>query len=826
MWAKQSTAATLIIGPILDSTGAEYASAVIGDISLSKNGATLTALAAAATLTYIANGQYTLVLTTGNTDTLGRAQFTCNKSTYQMPPVEMMIVAAAVYDTLVTNGTLASTTSGRTIVVDASGLADANAVKIGPSGSGTAQTARDIGASVLLSSGTGTGQLSFTSGILKVDVDTIKTNPVVNGGTVTFPTGATLASTTGAVGSVTGAVGSVTGAVGSVTGNVGGNVTGSVGSVVAAVSLSAGDSQIIQTGTASAGGALTITIATAVGTTADLIGCVIKITSGTGANQERIITGYVNATKVVTVNYAWVTTPDATSVYAILFANAPKVDSSLKISGVVLADTITTYTGNTVQTGDSFARIGATGSGLSSLAPASTALSTAQWTNTLATNLGTLASHDPGVTLGTSTLTQTQVTGGAYALNNASFAFASGLDFTATQKTSIGTAVAASAVASVTGAVGSVTGNVGGNVTGSVGSIASGGITSASYAAGAINAAAIADGAIDRATFAADTGLQTIRSNTAAAGGATSITLDAGASAVDSYYVNDLIVLTGGTGAGQARFITAYVGATQVATVAAWSTNPDNTTTFAILPFDSIPGATAPTTAQIVTAIMTDLLSGTNYNTVGSFGKLLKDDIDAAVSSRMATYTQPTGFLAATFPTTVASTTNITAASGVAVSSIGANVITAASIAADAITDAKVAADVTIASVTGAVGSVTGTVGGIAGTTQTLDALQTAMNSTHGAGSWATATGFAVAGDAMTLTSAYDFSKGTAAMAEAYAANGVAPTPVQALYAIHQMLMTFSIAGTSMTVKKLDGSTTAFVVTLNDGTSPTGATRA
>jgi hypothetical protein len=36
-------------------------------------------------------------------------------------------------------------------------------------------------------------------------------------------------------------------------------------------------------------------------------------------------------------------------------------------------------------------------------------------------------------------------------------------------------------------------------------------------------------------------------------------------------------------------------------------------------------------------------------------------NLDAAISSRMATYTQPTGFLAATFPTTVASTTNITA---------------------------------------------------------------------------------------------------------------------------------------------------------------------
>ncbi|MES2342305.1 MAG: hypothetical protein V4597_11550 [Pseudomonadota bacterium] len=53
----------------------------------------------------------------------------------------------------------------------------------------------------------------------------------------------------------------------------------------------------------------------------------------------------------------------------------------------------------------------------------------------------------------------------------------------------------------------------------------------------------------------------------------------------------------------------------------------------------------------------------------------------------------------------------------------------------------------------GTIATVTGNVGGIAGTTQTLDALQTALASAHGAGSWATATGFAVAGDAMTLTS-------------------------------------------------------------------------
>lgn len=111
MLAKQSTALTLVVGPILDSTGAEYASAVIGDLSISKNGGTLTALASAASLTYIANGQYTLVLTTGNTDTLGAFQITCNKATYQMATVERQVVASAVYDILVTNGTIASQTN-------------------------------------------------------------------------------------------------------------------------------------------------------------------------------------------------------------------------------------------------------------------------------------------------------------------------------------------------------------------------------------------------------------------------------------------------------------------------------------------------------------------------------------------------------------------------------------------------------------------------------------------------------------------------------------------------------------------------------------------
>lgn len=64
-------------------------------------------------------------------------------------------------------------TAGRPLVVDANGLADATMVKAGPTGAATALTARDIGASVLLSSGTGAGQLDFTAGIAKSNLTQI-----------------------------------------------------------------------------------------------------------------------------------------------------------------------------------------------------------------------------------------------------------------------------------------------------------------------------------------------------------------------------------------------------------------------------------------------------------------------------------------------------------------------------------------------------------------------------------------------------------------------------------------------------------------------------
>lgn len=66
----------------------------------------------------------------------------------------------------------------------------------------------------------------------------------------------------------------------------------------------------------------------------------------------------------------------------------------------------------------------------------------------------------------------------------------------------------------------------------------------------------------------------------------------------------------------------------------------------------------------------------------------------------------------------------------------------------------------------------------------------------------------------------------TTQMTEAYAADGTAPTLAQALFLIQQSLHEFAITGTTRTVKKLDGSTTAATFTLDDDTSPTSTTRA
>jgi hypothetical protein len=72
-----------------------------------------------------------------------------------------------------------------------------------------------------------------------------------------------------------------------------------------------------------------------------------------------------------------------------------------------------------------------------------------------------------------------------------------------------------------------------------------------------------------------------IDSGVAGGGSTTTIVLSSGSSSVDDFYNNYYVIITGGTGEGQIRKITDYVGSSLTATVATW-TATDTTSTYNI----------------------------------------------------------------------------------------------------------------------------------------------------------------------------------------------------------------------------------------------------
>lgn len=65
----------------------------------------------------------------------------------------------------------------------------------------------------------------------------------------------------------------------------------------------------------------------------------------------------------------------------------------------------------------------------------------------------------------------------------------------------------------------------------------------------------------------------------------------------------------------------------------------------------------------------------------------------------------------------------------------------------------------------------------------------------------------------------------TDTLPDSYAAHEAQPTIAQAILAIHQFLMERAVSGTTVTVQKPDGTTTAMTLTLDDGTNPTSVHR-
>ena len=196
----------------------------------------------------------------------------------------------------------------------------------------------------------------------------------------------------------------------------------------------------------------------------------------------------------------------------------------------------------------------------------------------------------------------------------------------------------------------------------------------------------------------------------------------------------------------------------------------------------------------------------------------------------MASYTQPAGFLAATFPAgTVANTTNITAATGVVLSGVTH-------------TGAVIP---TVTTLTGHTPQTGDSFARIGATGSGLTSLATPTNITAGTittvtnltnlpaitANWLTAAGIAtdaitaakLAADASTEIAA---AVNTVALVESYRANGAQGTLTQLLYEILGHLTEASIAGTTKTIKKIDHTTVAATATLDSATAPTSITRA
>jgi hypothetical protein len=153
----------------------------------------------------------------------------------------------------------------------------------------------------------------------------------------------------------------------------------------------------------------------------------------------------------------------------------------------------------------------------------------------------------------------------------------------------------------------------------------------------------------------------------AQAGAASTITLATSALAIANSYIGTNIYIAAGTGAGQTRLITAYT-AGRVATVSpAWDTQPDNTSAYKVLPVgrsivESLPtttqasidaieadtnelqtdwadggrldlildAATAPSAAAVADAVWDELSTG--HTDAGKAGQQLWTDVDAILA--------------------------------------------------------------------------------------------------------------------------------------------------------------------------------------------------
>jgi hypothetical protein len=116
MIARQSTARTYTLGPILDANGVAVTTESVGNLRVSKNGGTPVTLNGGATLTHQYTGHYLLALTASDHDTAGIVEISLDSGANACPVLRIVVVSQTVYDALYASG--------------ATGLLPANVVQV------------------------------------------------------------------------------------------------------------------------------------------------------------------------------------------------------------------------------------------------------------------------------------------------------------------------------------------------------------------------------------------------------------------------------------------------------------------------------------------------------------------------------------------------------------------------------------------------------------------------------------------------------------------------------------------------------------------------
>lgn len=290
----------------------------------------------------------------------------------------------------------------------------------------------------------------------------------------------------------------------------------------------------------------------------------------------------------------------------------------LSATDINLCDTITTYTGNTPQTGDSFARLGAP-------AGASVSADVADLPTVSEFNARTLASaayFDPAVdtVLLNSAATSAQLvddiwdetlTGAAHNISTSAGRRLRTLASAVIRAdTAQGAGTGNNQIQLDTGAS-SIDGSYDPSLISIVGGTGIGQSRNILEYNGTTRTATVDRNwkvnpdATSEFTIVANAGREHINEGLAQAGASTTITLNALASASDDVYNGQRVFIRSGTGEDQAKLILDYNGATKVATVeSAWAVTPDTTSAYVILP--NSPVALSPLTQASIDAIEAD----------------------------------------------------------------------------------------------------------------------------------------------------------------------------------------------------------------------------